>query len=99
MGTSNPALLLVVLIGVVAVWFALIGVVWLRLIKRHPEKYESMGRPHFFTRIGSIATLRFVFARQHRLLGDRALGVASDAALITLVLYLVGFAVLVVKTS
>jgi len=58
-----------------------------------------MGRPHFFTPFRSIATLRFVFARQHRLLGDRALGVASDAALIFFVLYVVGFVTLVVKTS
>jgi len=98
-GTPNPIALLFVLGGVFGAWVVLMGVVWLRLISRHPEQYESMGRPHFFTPFRSIATLRFVFLRQHRLLGDRALGVASDAALVVFVLYVVGFVTLVVKTS
>jgi hypothetical protein len=57
----------------------------------HPATYEALGRPGFFTPLAQISFVRFLVLREHRHLEDRALGLASDAALVVLVLYLVGF--------
>ncbi len=82
----------------VAAWLAALSLVWLRLIRRHPEKYDAMGRPHFLTLRGSIATLRFVLVREHRTMHDRTLGILSDSALAIFSLYVLGFIFLALST-
>jgi hypothetical protein len=94
MGALNPNTLFVGLAFLVGVWFALLAILWRRLIARHPQKYESMGRPHFFSPLGAISTLRLLLTREHRRLGDRVLVVTADLALVVLVLYLSGLALL-----
>jgi len=83
------------LFALVVIWFVLLASVWLRLISRHGALYDEMGRPHFFTASGARRTLCFLFTRAHRELGDRALTVMADAALLVLVLYVAGFVLLV----
>lgn len=58
-----------------------------------------MGRPHFFSPLGLFLTLRFILWREHRQLGDRALGLTSDAALLVLAVHVFGFVLLVSLTG
>jgi hypothetical protein len=96
---QNQIATLGALLGLAVVWLVLLGALWLRLIRRHPDSYVAMGRPRFLTPLGAIATLRFVIARHHRALGDRMLGVLSDFALVVLVIYVLGFAALCLTVS
>lgn len=83
-------LLFPVLFGMVAVWFVLLKRLFSRLERRHPEKYEAMGRPSLFLRnsiAGGLATLRFLVGREHKALDDSALSRLSDAALVFFVIY------------
>ena len=91
MHTAVPDFYGYALATLVVIWLTLLTLLWMRLIKRHPDTYESMGRPHFLTPIGSLATLRFIFGRRHRSLGDHALGVISDFALVVALFFMVGF--------
>jgi hypothetical protein len=82
------------MLGLVIVWFVLIKLLFNRLERAHPKKYEAMGRPSLFLRNNIAtgwATLKFLFAREHRQLGDRYLSRLSDSMLVYLSLYLVLF--------
>jgi hypothetical protein len=49
----------------------LIELLFSRLERAHPAKYEAMGRPSLFLRnniAGAAATLKFLIAREHRTL-------------------------------
>jgi len=96
MSTPTALPLLYAFAALLVIWGTLISLLWMRLIRRHPETCESMGRPHFFTPIGSLATLRFIFGRRHRALRDHALGVISDFALAVALVFIVGFVSLAV---
>jgi hypothetical protein len=87
--TLNSGALYAVLFALVALWFLLLTLLWKRLIAHHPAKYEELNRPNFFSALGLFSTLRFVLRREHRLVGDRALGLTSDAALAVLIVYIV----------
>ena len=78
----------------VIVWFVLIKVLFGRLERKHPQKYEAMGRPSLFLRNNIAtgwATMKFLFAREHRALNDSYLSKLSDAMLAYLSVYLLLF--------
>jgi hypothetical protein len=87
----NPNTLFLGLVVLVAIWLGLLVWLWRRLIARHPAKYEAMGRPSFFSPVGLVPMMRFLFLREHRPLDDRALSLGADAALIVFALYILGF--------
>jgi hypothetical protein len=99
MNTPNPETLFVALVALVGAWFLLLTLLWRRLIARHPAKYEAMHRPTFFSPLGLMPTLRFLFLREHRRLGDRTLGITSDLAFTVLLLYIAGFLLLALLTG
>jgi hypothetical protein len=91
----TPQTLLVVLFPVffalVIVWFVLIKLLFNRLERAHPQKYQAMGRPSLFLRnhiAGSWATFKFLVTREHKALGDRYLSKLSDAMLVFFAIYL-----------
>jgi len=86
--------LFAVLFGMVVVWFVLIKLLCIRLETAHPQKYEAMGRPSPFLRNNIAtgwATMKFLFAREHRTLNDPYLSKLSDAMLVFFAIYLVLF--------
>jgi hypothetical protein len=84
------ALLGPILFALVIVWFVLIKLLFNRLERSHSTKYESMGRPSLFLRNNistGFATMKFLFGREHRLLGDGYLSKLSDFMLVYLLIY------------
>lgn len=82
------------LLGIVLAWFVLVKLLFTRLERAHPEKYESMGKPSLFWRnspAGAFAMLKFLVAREHRSLNDSYLSKLSDAMLVFLLIYMVLF--------
>ncbi|MGY1528729.1 hypothetical protein [Luteimonas sp. A649] len=80
-----------ILFGMVIVWFVLIKLLFNRLERAHPQKYEAMGRPSLFLRnsiAGGWATLKFLVAREHKALNDGHLSRLSDAMLVFFAIYL-----------
>jgi hypothetical protein len=83
-----------VLVGMVIVWFVLLKLLFNRLEVAHPQKYEAMGRPSLFLRNNIAtgwATMKFLFAREHRSLNDSYLSKLSDAMLVFFAIYLLLF--------
>jgi len=75
-------------------WFVLIKLLFNRLERAHPQKYEEMGRPSLFLRNNIAtgwATLKFLVGREHRPLRDSYLSKLSDGMLVYLVVYLLLF--------
>ena len=99
MSAPNPNTLFLGLVVLIAIWFALLLWLWQRLIARHPTKYEAMGRPSFFSTVGFVPMMRFLFLREHRPLNDRGLSLGADAALIVFTVYIVGFVLLTISTG
>ena len=94
----NPQTLAVtifpLLFGMVLVWFVLIKLLFNRLDRSHPQKYEAMGRPSLFLRnsiAGGWATLKFLAAREHKSLNDSYLSKLSDAMIVFFAIYLLVF--------
>jgi hypothetical protein len=82
------------LFGMVIVWFVLIKLLFNRLERLHPQKYEAMGRPSLFLRnsiAGGRATFKFLAAREHKSLNDSYLSKLSDAMLVIFAIYLLLF--------
>ena len=80
-----------VLFCMVIVWFVLIKLLFNRLEKFHPQKYEAMGRPSLFLRntiVGGLATLKFLVAREHKTLNDAYLSKLSVFMLVFFAVYL-----------
>ena len=78
----------------VAVWFVLISKLYRILERDHPSKYAEMGRPSLFLRnsiSSNISTMKFLFAREHKLLNNAPLSRLSDAMLAFFLIYLVLF--------
>jgi len=89
-----PVVLGVALFAMVIVWFVLIKMLFNRLERAHPVKYEAMGRPSLFLRNNIAtgwATLKFIVSREHRSLSDSYLSKLSDAMLIYFSVYLLLF--------
>ncbi|MGY1459864.1 hypothetical protein ACW5F0_14665 [Luteimonas sp. A534] len=89
-----PFSLGITLFAMVIVWFVLIKLLFNRLERVHPKKYEAMGRPSLFLRNNITtgwATLKFLVTREHRSLNDRNLSKLSDGMLIYFIVYLVLF--------
>ena len=83
-----------ILFGMVIVWFVLIKLLFNRLERAHPQKYEAMGRPSLFLRnsiAGGWATFKFLVAREHKALNDSYLSKLSYAMLIFFAVYLLLF--------
>ena len=95
MNPQTPSITLFsVLFGMVVVWFVLIKMLFNRLEVAHPQKYEAMGRPSLFLRNNIAtgwATMKFLFAREHRSLNDSYLSKLSDAMLVFFAIYLLLF--------
>ena len=82
------------LIGMVIVWFVLIKLLFNRLERMHPQKYEAMGKPSLFLRnsiAGGWATTKFLVTREHKALNDSYLSKLSDAMLVFIAIYLLLF--------
>lgn len=89
-----------ILFGMVIVWFVLIKLLFNRLERAHPKKYEAMGRPSLFLRnsvAGGWGTLKFLIAREHKDLRDSCLSKLSDFMLVFLGIYVVLFLFLFVS--
>jgi hypothetical protein len=53
----------------VAIWFVLIKLLYVRLERHHPAKYQAMGRPSLFLRNSPAtawAMLAFIVKREHQ---------------------------------
>lgn len=78
----------------VALWFVLITKLYKILERDHASKYAEMGRPSLFLRnsiSSNFATMKFLLAREHKLLNDARLTKLSDAMLVFFLVYLVLF--------
>ena len=78
----------------VFIWFFLCYRLFNILETRHPEKYESMGKPSLIMNnslSGNIAFLKFLFKREWRDLDDSGLAVLSKSMLVFFALYTVVF--------
>ena len=101
----NDTALLAVLMAMFAMvlgWFVMLKILFSRLERLHPEKYEAMGRPSLFLRNNIYTgwmTLRFIGFRQHRPLADATLSKLSDFMLLYFLLYLAVFVSLIVFYS
>ena len=83
-----------IIFGMVIVWFVLIKLLFNRLERHHPQKYEAMGRPSLFLRnsiSGGWATLKFLTTREHKALNDSYLSKLSDGMLVFFAIYLLLF--------
>jgi hypothetical protein len=86
--------LFIVLFGMVIAWFVMIKLLFNRLERAHPQKYEAMGKPSLFLRNNIAtgwATMKFLIAREHRALNDGYLSKLSDAMLAFFAIYLLLF--------
>lgn len=91
---SHPVAWAVLLVGMVVVWFVLINRLCNRLESAHPEKYQAMGRPGLFLRQSLESDwhlFKFLFAREHRKLGDDYLSKLSDVMLAWFITHLLIF--------
>ena len=89
-----PVALGVALFTMVIVWFVLIKMLFNRLERAHPVKYEAMGKPSLFLRNNIAtgwATLKFIVGREHRALNDSYLSKLSDGMLVYFSVYLLLF--------
>ena len=85
--------------ALVLIWFWLLKLLFSRLERDHAQKYDAMGRPTLFRRNNistSIATLRFLFLREHKQLGDRDLSRLADIMLVYLTIFVASVFALVV---
>ena len=78
----------------VPVWFFLCYRLFKILETRHPEKYESMGKPGLFMNnsiSNNISFGKFLFRGEWRALNDQRLAVLCKFMLVFFVLYCIGF--------
>jgi hypothetical protein len=89
-----PPVFAVALFTMVIVWFVLTKMLFNRLERAHPAKYEAMGKPSLFLRNNIAtgwATLKFIVCREHSSLNDSYLSKLSDAMLVYFSIYLLFF--------
>jgi hypothetical protein len=90
--------LFALLMCMVFVWFALCKILFNRLERAHPQKYEAMGRPSLILRnsiAGNWFFLKFLTRREYVALNDRYLTQLCSAMRVYIVVYLLLFIVLV----
>ena len=78
----------------VLVWIFLCNRLFKILETRHPEKYESMGKPGLIannTMSSNFTFMKFLFKREWRDLDDAGLAVLGKFMLVFFVIYMVGF--------
>ncbi len=78
----------------VFVWFFLCHRLFKILETRHPEKYESMGKPSLIMNNSlstNITFMKFLFKREWRDIDDQGLTSLSKSMLAFFAVYLVGF--------
>jgi hypothetical protein len=97
MSTAYQAVLIILVILTLA-WFVLVHALCHALASRHPQKYESLGRPRLFSPNPS-PILRFLFTREYQHLGDSALSQLANRMRLLFVVSMVLFASLVAMFS
>ncbi len=78
----------------VLVWFFLCYQLFKILETRHPEKYESMGKPSLIMNnslSSNITFMKFLFKSEWRELNDNGLALLSKSMLVFFCAYMVGF--------
>ncbi|WP_432454693.1 hypothetical protein ACRRS0_04260 [Agarivorans sp. QJM3NY_29] len=78
----------------VFVWFFLCYRLFKILETRHPEKYESMGKPSLIMNnslSSNITFMKFIFKREWRELNDSGLATLGKFMLVFFAIYIVGF--------
>jgi len=83
-----------VLMAMVLIWFVLLKAIFIQLERKHPEKYEEMGKPSLFWNNSiktGYATLKFIGRREHKDLGNPKLSKLCDFSAGFFVVYLVLF--------
>ena len=91
---ESPPFVFYVLMAMVFMWFAMIIALFRRLKVRHYEKYNEMGEPSLLWNNSmktGWTTIKFLFKREHKHLGDRSLTILSDFMLVFFALYTVLF--------
>lgn len=84
----------------VFVWFFLCFRLFKILETRHPEKYESMGKPSLIMNnslSSNITFMKFLFKLEWRELEDSGLAALGKSMLIFFALYLIGFLTLFIS--
>lgn len=87
-------IIFIVLLCSIIVWFFLCNRLFKILETRHPEKYESMGKPGLIVNNTPSATLtfmKFLFKREWRDLNDPGLAALGKFMLVFFLIYLIGF--------
>lgn len=86
----------------VFVWFFLCYRLFKILENRHPEKYESMGKPSLIMNnslSNNIKFMKFLYKREWRELDDSGLATLSKAMLVFFVIYMISFLTLILLVS
>jgi hypothetical protein len=81
----------------VFVWFFLCYRLFKILETRHPEKYESMGKPSLIMNnsfSSNITFMKFLFKREWRGLDDSGLTILGKSMLVFFAIYMVGFLII-----
>ena len=81
----------------VLVWFVLCIRLFKILETRHPEKYESMGKPSLIMNnslSSNMTFMKFLFKREWRELEDSGLAMLCKSMLVFFALYTLGFLIL-----
>ncbi|RUO38607.1 hypothetical protein CWE13_02880 [Aliidiomarina shirensis] len=97
---DNFAVIFVILLCSVLLWFFLCIRLFKILETRHPEKYESMGKPSLFLNnsiSNNITFMKFLFKREWRGLNDPNLALLSNFMLVFFVVYMAVFLTLFVS--
>ena len=87
------------LFGMAFVWFGLCFWFFRRLRLRHPEAYESIGSPSLFWNSSpknNWLFLKFLYTSSWRTLADATLSRVARLMQVWTVLYILGFALLIV---
>jgi len=87
------------LFAMVPIWFSLITNLFRILRARHPEKYSAMGNPTLIMNnslANNIATLRFIWRREDKALGDVGLSKLTGFMKVFLMVYTVIFLIVVI---
>jgi hypothetical protein len=89
--------LFIVLFCMALIWFGLITSFFKRLETKHPEQYESLGRPSVFARnniSNSSAALKFLLLRRYRALNDPELTSFANGMVVYFAVYAALFVLL-----
>ena len=80
----------IILGGMVLVWFVLVKILFVRLERKHPDKYKDMGEPSLIWNNSmktNWAFMKFLFRREHKTFDDPSISRLSDFMLVFFALY------------